>query len=155
MNWIVLFILNKIYQTPLLLSIYRAYKYIVHYTTNTSEIYRLCNYAAATNNEKEIRVSKDIMFRIDQSIQHSKQLLDEKIQLKSNTCQVSQVLESIMVKKQFPTIHDRPAQVLNLSLTCIHESHRVLDDIEKNITIKYNPDDKSHEERLIQVTYMQ
>lgn len=43
MNWVLLVILNRIYQTPLLLSAYKALKYVIHATTQTSELYRLCN----------------------------------------------------------------------------------------------------------------
>jgi hypothetical protein len=75
MNWILLVILNRIYQTPILLTAYKALKYIIHATTNTSEIYRLCNSTIAnsqldtTSNEKEQDivieyVSKDIIYRI-------------------------------------------------------------------------------------------
>lgn len=144
-------ILNKIYQTPLLLSIYKVCKYVIHYTTKTSELYRLCNHPYNTQDEKDKEVSKDIVFRIDQSIYYSKQLVDEKVQLKNNNCQVSQVLQSILAKKQFPTTTSEPAQVLNHSLVCIFESNCVLNEIEKNITTKYNVDDEFHEERLLQV----
>lgn len=43
MNWVLLVILNRIYQTPLLLSAYKVLKYVIHVTTQTSELYRLCN----------------------------------------------------------------------------------------------------------------
>lgn len=78
MNWVLLLILERIYQTPLLLSAYKALKYIIHATTQTSEIYRLCNSTLMPNqinNEKEKDedivieyVSKNIIYRIGKLI---------------------------------------------------------------------------------------
>ncbi|CAO3634715.1 unnamed protein product [Cunninghamella echinulata] len=45
MEWILLFIVSKVYQTPILLSLFKFYKYVFRITTNTSELYRICHYA--------------------------------------------------------------------------------------------------------------
>ena len=42
--WIL--VLNRIYQSPFLLAVYKFYKSCVHFTTMTSELYRICNAAA-------------------------------------------------------------------------------------------------------------
>ncbi|KAI9302460.1 ELMO/CED-12 family-domain-containing protein [Cunninghamella echinulata] len=45
MDWILLFIISKVYQTPILLSLFKFYKYVFRITTNTSELYRICHQA--------------------------------------------------------------------------------------------------------------
>lgn len=169
MGWVLLFILSRIYQTPLLLSAYKAVKYIIRVSTSTSELYRLCNSTIATSrqleyegtDEKEslmtdtesISVPKDIVYRIDKSIFYSKQLVQEKRQLTETHCQLNNVLQAIVTKKQFPrTSIDTPAaHVLAKSLDRIHQSNVLLNTIEELVKTKYDAANDLHEEKLLKV----
>lgn len=169
MNWIIRFIFSRIYQIPLLLSAYKAFKYLVRITTNTTEIYRLCNSTIITSNQLEaegadekdqpdlsqqdIAVPKDIIHRIDRSITYSTQLKHERLLLVQSPCSLDQILLSIVTKKQFPrqSIKSPAALVLSHSLLRIHQSNLVLTEIEQQITTKYDTSNSHHEEKLLQV----
>ncbi|OAD00516.1 hypothetical protein MUCCIDRAFT_146855 [Mucor lusitanicus CBS 277.49] len=147
MGWVLLFILSRIYQTPLLLSAYKAFKYIVRVSTSTSELYRLCNSTIATS------LPKDIVYRIDKSIFYSKQLVQEKLQLTETNCQLNSVLEAIVTKKQFPrqSIDTPAAHVLAKSLDRIHQSNVLLNTIEELVKTKYDAANDLHEEKLLKL----
>ncbi|KAK4521156.1 Cleavage stimulation factor 50 kDa subunit [Mucor velutinosus] len=169
MGWVLLFILSRIYQTPLLLSAYKAFKYIIRVSTSTSELYRLCNSTIATSrqleyegtDEKEhlvtdtasIAVPKDIVYRIDKSIFYSKQLVQEKLQLIENDCQLNNVLEAIVTKKQFPrhSMDTPAAHVLAKSLDRIHQSNVLLNTVEGLVKTKYDATNDLHEEKLLKL----
>jgi hypothetical protein len=169
MNWIVLLIFNRIYQTPLLLSAYKLFKYIIHISINTTEIYRLCNSTIITStqleaedtnekdqpdiNHQDVPVPKDIVYCIDRSIMFSTQLKQERLLLTQSRCTLDQVLVSIVTKKQFPrqSIKTPAAQVLFNSLMRIHRSNLVLTEIEQQVTTKYDTSNSLHETRLLQV----
>lgn len=179
MNWVLLVILNRIYQTPLLLSAYKALKYVIHATTQTSELYRLCN-STIVNSQLETNtvesstimnaetstveveektkdymviehVTKDIVYRIDRSIQYSTQLEEEKQQLKQLECEIDDISRSIITKKQFPTVNIYASQVLSWSLNRIFEANQVLNHIEQNIATKYDITNPEHEEKLVKL----
>lgn len=166
MNWIILLLLNRIYRTPILLSAYKALKYLVRVTTQTSELYRLCNstiviYSSTTTQfiqEKEEQeeiiigsTSKDIIYRIDRSIFYSTKLVQEKQQLQLKDCNIQDVVKSISLKKQFPTTTTKTAatQVLGLSLQRIYEANLLLTQIESQVTTKYDSSNNQHEAKLI------
>jgi hypothetical protein len=162
MNWVILVILNRIYQTPLLLSAYKVLKYLIHATTQTSEIYRLCNSTIVTSrqlieDEKEEQeiiiesVSKDIIYRIDRSIYYSTQLSAEKQQLSSSNCQINAISKSIALKKQFLSTNEPAIQVLSFSLNRIYESNQLLQEIEFQVTTKYDTANTQHEAKLIEL----
>jgi hypothetical protein len=169
MNWILLFIFSRIYQTPLLLSAYKAFKYLVRISTNTTEIYRLCNSTIITStqleqegtdekdqpdiHQQDIIVPKDIIYRIDHSILYSTQLKQERLQLTQPQCTLDQVLLSIVTKKQFPRHSTKTpaAQVLAHSLVRIHRSNLVLTEIEQQVATKYDSSNSLHETKLLQV----
>lgn len=169
MGWVLLFILSKIYQTPILLSAYKAFKYLIRVSTQTSEIYRLCNSTIITSTQLEyegteekenlvtdidsISVPNDIVFRIDKSIFYSKQLVQEKLQLAEANCQINNVLKAIVTKKQFPrqSIDSPAAHVLAKSLERIFQSNLLLNTIEELVSTKYDSSNDLHEEKLLQV----
>ncbi|KAI9483034.1 MAG: ELMO/CED-12 family-domain-containing protein [Benjaminiella poitrasii] len=169
MNWIILLVLDRIYQTPFLLSIYKAFKYLTRLTTQTTEIYRLCNSIIVTSTqlamegteEKErlteiedaIRVPRDIIVRIDTSVRYSKELVRERQDLTQPSCSVQDVLKRIMIKKQFSSTNRKSpaARVLEYSLERIYESNQLLNDIERQVNTKYDTTNKEHEEKLLQL----
>lgn len=166
MNWVFLIILNRIYQFPLLLSVYKGLKYVIHVTTRTSEIYRLCNIAFV--NEKEITVSKEILYRIgkryplhiynvtyknyftsaDRSIFYSSQLREEKYQLEQPGCPVQEVVTSVALKKEFSK-ESLATQVLATSLNRIYDTNQVLYSIEQQVKTKYDSNNSEHEQQLM------
>ncbi|KAI8098316.1 ELMO/CED-12 family-domain-containing protein, partial [Gilbertella persicaria] len=160
MNWIIL-LLNRIYHTPLLLSIYRVVKCIVRLSTGTTELYRLCNATIITQQQLEnegtdekldvqdIRVPSNIICRIDQSIYYSKQLQQEKYQLGITDCSVESILERIVYKKAFPSTRVPAAYVLKYSLIQIYQSNQVLSTVEQHVRTRYDPDNKAHEAQLL------
>lgn len=46
MGWLWLLLFNKVYQSTILLRVYKFYKFLARLTTGTTEIYRIC-YAAS------------------------------------------------------------------------------------------------------------
>lgn len=65
MGWFWFLFLNRIYQSPLLLSLYKFYKAVLRLTTHTTEIYRISNSTAERlgwhqdNNEHDETVDKE------------------------------------------------------------------------------------------------
>ncbi|GAA5794809.1 hypothetical protein HPULCUR_000156 [Helicostylum pulchrum] len=159
-------VFHAIYQFPLLLSVYKGLKYVIHVTTRTSEIYRLCNIAFV--NEKEITVSKEILYRIgkryplhiynvtyknyftsaDRSIFYSSQLREEKYQLEQPGCPVQEVVTSVALKKEFSK-ESLATQVLATSLNRIYDTNQVLYSIEQQVKTKYDSNNSEHEQQLM------
>ncbi|KAI8644111.1 ELMO/CED-12 family-domain-containing protein [Parasitella parasitica] len=169
MGWVLLFILSRIYQTPILLSVYKAFKYIIRVSTATSEIYRLCNSTIVTSTQLEyegteekedlltetysISVPKDIIFRIDKSIFYSKQLVEEKFHLTQAGCQTNSILKAIIEKKRFPrqSTSSPAAHVLAKSLEQIFQSNMLLNTVEELVSTKYDSSNHLHEEKLLKL----
>ncbi|KAI9320902.1 hypothetical protein BX666DRAFT_1249484 [Dichotomocladium elegans] len=132
MSWFWLLLLNRVYQSPILLSIYKICKSILRLTIRTTEIYRICHSAAVQlgwQEDLELEFLSDenredyplieaslpdsetaaaalpehIVFRIDRSILYSKYLELERRELESISCNLNDVAENIMAKKRFPT----------------------------------------------------
>jgi hypothetical protein len=147
MSWIVLFILNKVYQTPFLLCIYKLYKYALHYITQTSELYRLCHAASLATTIDMTTVPAFTVHRIEQSIVHSSQLLQEKQRLGS-----SHTLEDILQKKFPPFALKSPAaSILGSSLNRIVATRQLAQSVREKVDTKYDSDNKEHEDKLYEL----
>lgn len=64
MSWLWLFILDKIYASTFLLTIYKAYKRVLRVVLHTTELDRLCNEAATDTQTKRPRIHSHVIYRI-------------------------------------------------------------------------------------------
>ncbi|ORY99858.1 ELMO/CED-12 family-domain-containing protein [Syncephalastrum racemosum] len=99
MSWLWLFILDKIYASSFLLTIYRAYKRVVRVVLHTTELDRLCNEAATNAQKKRPRILGHVIYRIDQSITYSKALMPLNTQLRDGPA-LDGVIAQIATRKQ-------------------------------------------------------
>ncbi|KAI8099735.1 ELMO/CED-12 family-domain-containing protein [Halteromyces radiatus] len=65
MEWYIFLLFNKIYQSPFLLSIYKIYKCLLRWTTNTTEIYRICH--RVVNDHRDNLLQQQHTFTISDS----------------------------------------------------------------------------------------
>ncbi|KAG0173260.1 ELMO domain-containing protein 2 [Apophysomyces sp. BC1034] len=167
MDWFILLVLNKIYQSPLFLSFYKVYKLVIRLTTGTTEIYRVCQAAARqleqTHPNKEEdnrplldnwaeRIPEDVVYRIDRSILYSKQLTLERRELESSTCRIDELIRVIITKKRFPGASNSPAvQVLRICLVRITETYRLTREINERAHTKYDSTNPLHEQKLLKL----
>lgn len=144
MNWFILILFNRIYQTPILLSVYKGLKYIIHITTQTSEIYRLCN--ITSDSTKVVTPSNAILYRLDKSIFYSTELQQEKYELEQPFCEIQAVTERISIKKKLNT---SASEILLIGLTRIYETNQVLYTVEQQVHTKYDSSNELHEKKLL------
>lgn len=144
MHWFILLVFQRIYGSPVLLSFYKGLKYLIHITTQSSEIYRLCN--ITTTSEKVSLPSVAILYRLDQSIFYSKQLVKEKQELQEPSCDIASVSSSITLKK---SLSPSASEVLFLGLQRVHQVNQVLYKVEQQIQTKYDRENIDHEAKLV------
>ncbi|KAF7727272.1 ELMO domain-containing protein 2 [Apophysomyces ossiformis] len=172
MDWFILLVLNKIYQSPLLLSVYKVYKLVVHLTSGTTEIYRVCQAAAKNlgqsySDKEEDRpllenwaenISEDVVYRIDRSILYSKHLTLERRELESSNCRIDDLIQAIITKKRFRCGSNRKnqntsiaAKVLRVCLVRIAETYRLACEINERAHTKYDSTNPLHEQKLLKL----
>ncbi|KAH8551779.1 ELMO/CED-12 family-domain-containing protein [Umbelopsis sp. PMI_123] len=96
LDWLSYLVINKIYQSPFLLSLYKLYKLILRLATNSTEISRLCSSAVA-------RVVYDQHWEKDADSQDSdeKEALNESVPQKQiRTVQVNKGLNQLISNVQ-------------------------------------------------------
>ncbi|CAO3632794.1 unnamed protein product [Cunninghamella blakesleeana] len=84
MDWWIHFIISKIYQTPILLSLFKFYKYLFRLTTNTTELYRICHQAA-----------KEVPWVVEIEGDNNETEEDETIPLLETTDKINNKLEKV------------------------------------------------------------
>ncbi|KAI8974975.1 ELMO/CED-12 family-domain-containing protein [Pilobolus umbonatus] len=145
MKWFLLFILNRVYYYSPLLSVYKAIKYVIHYVTETTEIYRLCS-------TPEPRVDHTIVYRIEKSILYSNQLTFESAELQRGPADINPLVESITIKKRFPVPERVSAiQVLRNSLMSISASYQLIQEVTEQASTPYDTENPTHEQKLIKL----
>ncbi|KAG2195497.1 hypothetical protein INT47_012041 [Mucor saturninus] len=142
MHWFLLLVFGHIYRSPLLLSVYKGLKYLIHITTQTSEIYRLCN--LNTGGEK-LGPSLAILYRLDQSISYSKHLVAEKRALQEPDCDLVAVTTTVSAKK---CLSPAATEVLAIGLGRIHQTNCVLYQVERQVQTQYDTNNTEHEDKL-------
>ncbi|ORX52822.1 hypothetical protein DM01DRAFT_1383976 [Hesseltinella vesiculosa] len=176
MDWFALFLIQRIYQSPLLLSIYKAYKYIIHWSTNSSEIYRICHATAkqllppvppnvqdddaiplldrsvSALEQLDERLPPEVVLRIDRSIHHSTKLQAERDQMQSSDVSINALTHAIFTKKHFPGSMSSPeGQVLYVCLARIVDTWRLTREVNDQAGTKYDSTNDHHEEKLLQL----
>ncbi|KAI9159535.1 hypothetical protein H9P43_008875 [Blastocladiella emersonii ATCC 22665] len=113
--------------------------------------------------EEEAVVTSECIAEIDQSILFSNQLAIERRSLESKECGLEEVTQMIMLKKRFPgnanletasLLHpdlSPEARVLYAAVSVIHESHRVIAEINARVATKYDATNKAHERKLLEL----
>ncbi|KAL4213456.1 ELMO/CED-12 family-domain-containing protein [Rhizopus microsporus] len=138
MGWVILFLLNRVYQSPILLSLYKWFKCIYGQVSYTTEISRLLY----------TPLSPFKLYRIDKSISYSNVLMEENFQLKESNCDIDSIKDSIIQKKRVPV--DLQVNLLN-ALQVIYASNQLLNSINDSISTKYDSNNKEHEDKLLQL----
>ncbi|KAG1464270.1 hypothetical protein G6F56_005116 [Rhizopus delemar] len=135
MKWLFFAIWNNIYQKPGVFLLYRLFKCIYGYLTETTEINRiLC-----------LPTLPYRLYRLDNALYYSKELVNESRLLKQSDCNLGLVKTLIIQKKLVDySLHDSLTDALN----SIHAAYRVLEQVNNSVLTPYDSQNKEHEEKL-------
>ncbi|RIB15233.1 ELMO/CED-12 family-domain-containing protein [Gigaspora rosea] len=175
---------TQLYQSRLLLLTYKFWKAVLGIYTNTTELFRICANASdeagltadwyqseLTEEEtdsidsdrtpllnrgplRDASISVETVFRVDRSILYSSRLVMERRTLESLRCDLDEITQTILYKKNFPengSTKTPSAMVLHYCLTQIRDSYKLAHEINDRATTKFDSNNKQHEKKLLEL----
>ncbi|CAG8679864.1 1329_t:CDS:2, partial [Racocetra persica] len=103
---------------------------------------------------RDAHVSVDSVYSVDRSILYSSKLVMERRALESLECDLDEITQTILYKKNFPengSIKTPSAIVLHYCLTQIRASYNLANEINDRATTKFDSNNKLHEKKLLEL----
>ncbi|KAI9352649.1 ELMO/CED-12 family-domain-containing protein [Obelidium mucronatum] len=160
-------VLSFVYSSTLLRFAYTKLKFVHRFLTSTSELLRICSVFEQRANAKDtwllgvdeksdeshtVNANPTLVFRIDQSLLHSTQLILERRTLEANNTSpeyFNSCLDRIMAKKLF-TPNTPQARLLRESLATISSTFQLMHELNARAAVKYDRENKQHERKLLE-----
>jgi len=138
-------LVNAIYHSTILSSIYKIFKWFRRQRTGTTELYRSCNKVIIDKSE----ITPFVLYRIDLCLLYSSKLLVERRGLEATKQNpLDSFIVSISKKKGF--IKGTPQElVLEKCLSKYYNLFKLLNYIDDRAGTKYDPTDDTHEQKLL------